>query len=396
MSDPFNSNPFQVVKHEGYFQRLGNSFGGIVGGFVAIFGFCALLWWNEGRAVEASTGLADALQSVIALTDTNPATANDGKLVHMTGEAKAIAPIADPDLKIEFPGALKVTRKSEMYQWVEETKTETRENLGGSKDTITTYAYKRDWSSTPVDSSRFNREAAAAEGRRLGVELVNPPMKVEGKPFVAGDAKIGGFILKPVLVAQLSGDAVPKPSAEPQGWTPDGAGYYRGLGNSGAPKIGDMRVSYIYLPSPQQVSVLARQQGASLEPWRAPNDYEVYRASVGDKTARMMISDQQSAENVMTWILRGVGIFGICIGFSLILAPLRAIANVVPFIAHIIQGGIWIIAVALGVPLGLIIIALAWLAHRPILGIGLLVAAAAIIWWFGWGRRRQAAAPQAI
>jgi len=78
-------------------------------------------------------------------------------------------------------------------------------------------------------------------------------------------------------------------------------------------------------------------------------------------------------------------------GFGLILAPLRAIANVVPFIANIVGGGISVIAFALGVPLGLIVIALAWVVYRPLIGIALLVVAGGIIYWFGWGRKRKPA-----
>lgn len=391
------SDPYTVTTNKSYFQRLGDSFGGIVGGFVLIVVCCGLLWWNEGRAVTAEKGLSAATDAAISLAVTTPDAANDGKLVHMTGEAKATAPISDADLGIAFADALVVSRKAEMYQWKEETSTKTEEKLGGGETTTTTYSYKREWSTSEIDSSKFNAAASAAEGRKVGAPLVNPPMTLKSADFAASDATLGGYKLKPALLGQLSGDATPKPVSEPAGWTPTAQGYYAGEGMPEEPKIGDMRVTYTYLASPQTVSVLARQQGPGLEPWRAPNGYEVYRLSLGDKTAAMMIEDQQSAENMMTWILRGAGIIGICMGFGLILAPLRAIANVVPFIARIVGGGISVIAFALGVPLGLIVIALAWLVYRPLIGVALLVVAGGIIYWFGWGRKRAApaAAPAA-
>ncbi|MBL9012347.1 MAG: TMEM43 family protein [Alphaproteobacteria bacterium] len=385
------SDPYTVTTNKSYFQRLGNSFGGIVGGFVLIVACCGLLWWNEGRAVTAEKGLSAATDAAISLTGTTPDAANDGKLVHMTGEAKSVAPVADADLGIAFADALVVSRKVEMYQWKEETSTKTEEKLGGGETTTTTYSYKREWSTSPIDSSKFNAGASAAESRKVGAPLVNPPMTLKSADFEAADATLGGYKLKPALLGQLSGDATPKPIAEPSGWTPTAQGYYAGEGMPEEPKIGDMRVTYTYLASPQTVSVLARQQGPGLEPWRAPNGYEIYRLSLGDKTAAMMIEDQQSAENMMTWILRGAGIVGLCMGFGLILAPLRAIANVVPFIANIVGGGISVIAFALGVPLGLIVIALAWVVYRPLIGIALLVVAGGIIYWFGWGRKRKPA-----
>jgi hypothetical protein len=389
------SDPYTVTTNKSYFQRLGNSFGGIIGGFILIVVCCGALWWNEGRAVTAEKGLSAAADSAISLSSTTPDAANDGKLVHATGEAKSVAPVADPDLELTFKDTLILTRKAEMYQWQEETQTKTEERLGGGETTTTTYSYKRVWSESEIDSSKFNPAASAAEARKVGAPLTNPSMTVKSKKFEAADATLGGYKLKPALLGQISGDAVPKPVEEPRGWTQTPQGYYAGEGIVEEPKIGDLRVNYTYLPSPQTVSVLARQQGAGLEPWRAPNGYEVYALAVGDKTAQMMISDQQATENTITWIIRVVGIVGLCIAFGLILAPLRAIANVIPFLARIIGGGISIVAFALGVPLGLIVIALAWLAYRPLIGGALLAVAIGIIYYFGWVRKRKAPAAAA-
>jgi hypothetical protein len=385
------SDPYSVTTNRSYFQRLGSSFGGIVGGFVLIVVCCGLLWWNEGRAVEAADGLSAASTAAIALTDANPDAANNGQLIHITAEAKATAPIADADLGISFADALVLSRKAEMYQWKENSTTKTEERIGGGETTVTTYSYERVWSSTMIDSSKFNAAASAAEGRKVGAPLVNPQMTVTSKSFTATDAVLGGFKLKPALLGQISGDAPAKPVTEPSGWTNTPQGYYAGEGMPEEPKIGDTRVTYTYVASPTTVSALGRQQGNSIEPWRAPNDYEVYALAIGDKTAKMMIADQQSTENMITWAVRIGGIIGLCMAFGLILAPLRAIANVVPFIARIVGGGISVIAFGLGVPLGLIVIALAWLAHRPLIGGGLLIAAAALIYYFGWVRRRSAA-----
>lgn len=387
------SDPYSVSTSQSYFQRLGSSFGGIVGGFVLIVICCGLLWWNEGRAVEAADGLSAASTAAIALTDTNPDAANNGALIHLTGEAKSTAPIADGDLGISFADALVLTRKAEMYQWKENSSTKTEERIGGGETTTTTYSYEKVWSPSEIDSSKFNAAASAAEGRKVGGPLANPAMTIKSHSFTASDAVLGGFKLKPALLGQISSDTPAKPVAEPSGWTNTPQGYYAGEGMPEEPKIGDTRVTYTYVASPQTVSVLGRQQGAGIEPWRAPNDYQVYALALGDKTAKMMISDQQSSENTMTWAIRIGGIIGLCMAFGLILAPLRAIANVVPFIARIVGGGVSVIAFALGVPLGLIVIALAWMAHRPLIGGGLLIAAVALIYYFGWMRKRGSAAP---
>jgi hypothetical protein len=385
------SDPYSTSTSRSYFQRLGSSFGGILAGFILIAICCYGLWWNEGRAVAAMKGLSAATDAAISLTSTTPDATNDGKLVHVTGEAKATAPIADPDLNISFANALTLSRTVEMYQWRENSSTKTEERLGGGETTTTTYSYEKVWSEVEIDSSKFNPSASQAEARKVGGALSNPAMTLKSKSLAATDATLGGYRLKEPLLTQLDGAAKATPTTEPAGWTPTPRGYYAGDGMVETPAIGDMRVTYEAVASPLTVSVLARQQGANLEPWRAPNNYEVYRAASGDKTAGMMIADQESSENTLTWIIRGVGTALMCMGFGLILGPIKALANVVPFIASIVGGGIGIIAFAFGVPLSLTVIALAWLVYRPLIGGALVIGAIAIIYYFGWVRRRKVA-----
>jgi hypothetical protein len=385
------SDPYSTSVSRSYFQRLGESFKGILAGFVIIAVAIGLLWWNENRAVVAAKGLAAASDSAISLTGTAPDAANDGKLVHATGEGKATAPVGDPDLGIVFADTLTLSRKAEMYQWKENSSTKTEERMGGGETTTTTYSYEKVWSETAIDSGKFNPDASAAERRRQGTPLTNPPMKVTSKSFAAEDGTLGGFRLKPDILMQATGEAAAKPSAEPEGWTPSGQGYYQGMGTAERPRIGDTRVTYTRLASPQTLSVLARQQGANLERWRAPNGYEVYRLEVGDKTAEMMIQDQQSAETTMTWVLRAVGTVLTCNGFGLILAPIKAIANVIPFLANIVGFGTGAVGVVLGLTVSLVVIALAWLFYRPLIGGALLAAAVGLIVYFGIVRKSKAA-----
>ena len=56
--------------------------------------------------------------------------------------------------------------------------------------------------------------------------------------------------------------------------------------------------------------------------------------------------------------------------------------NVIPLVASIIGGGIGLIAFGLGSGLSLIVIAIAWFTFRPLLSLGLLVAAGAAIYFF--------------
>jgi transmembrane protein TMEM43 len=59
------------------------------------------------------------------------------------------------------------------------------------------------------------------------------------------------------------------------------------------------------------------------------------------------------------------------------------LGSVLPFLGGLIEAGAFIFALALSVPLTLVTIALAWFAHRPILGCGLIAAAVAVYFLLG-------------
>jgi hypothetical protein len=49
-----------VASSQGFFSRITNSLAGLIIGPLLIIGAIVLLWWNEGRAVQAIVGLKDA------------------------------------------------------------------------------------------------------------------------------------------------------------------------------------------------------------------------------------------------------------------------------------------------------------------------------------------------
>lgn len=147
---------FTETSTQGFGSRIANSLAGLVIGPLLVIGAIALLWWNEGRAVHAITGLKDAASQVVEAEASEPLPGNDGKLVHVVGPATSRAPIQDSDVGLGFTDQVAVARTAEMYQW-KETKTErTQDNVGGSATTTTTYDYSREWSEDAIDSSKFN------------------------------------------------------------------------------------------------------------------------------------------------------------------------------------------------------------------------------------------------
>jgi transmembrane protein TMEM43 len=371
---------FTETTHQGFGSRLANSFAGLIIGPLLVIGAIVLLWWNEGRAVQAIVGLKDAASQVVEAEASGPAPANASKLVHVVGPATAQAPIQDSDVGITFTDQVAVSRTAEMYQWKENKKEETKEELGGGTTTTTTYDYSREWSDDPVNSSEFRYP----DGHQ------NPEMPFRSKRFAASDAKLGGWKLDAGTLDRVGLSQALTPNA-PSGWTLSGDNYYRG--DASAPKVGDMRVRYLGLPSGTTLSVLARQSGDGFAVFTAKNGYEVELASAGDHSAAELIENKRKAEAILTWILRGVGTLLMFLGFAVFLAPLSTMAAVIPLLGGVVRGAVGLVALAIAVPLSILVIAFAWLAYRPLIGGALILLAAAV--GYGLWRWRKSRAPAA-
>ena len=111
------------------------------------------LFWNEDRTAQTAESLAEGETLVVDIDPGRIDPANEGKLIHVTGTMKAGTAPNDTEFGVSAEG-LKLVRTVEMYQW-EEQKEETRKNVDGTQETVTTYSYVRGWSPRHIDSSRF-------------------------------------------------------------------------------------------------------------------------------------------------------------------------------------------------------------------------------------------------
>jgi hypothetical protein len=180
----------------------------------------------------------------------------------------------------------------------------------------------------------------------------------------------------------------------PASWTPSGENYYRG--DPAAPKVGDMRVRYVGLPSGTTVSVLAKQSGNGFAAFTTKNGYQVELAAVNDHSAAALIENQRKAEALLTWVLRGVGTLLMFLGFAVFLAPLSTIASVIPLFGRIVGGAAALVALVIAIPLSILVIAFAWFTYRPLIGGSLILLALAVgygLW--RWRKSRAAAEPAA-
>ncbi|GAB0150458.1 hypothetical protein McPS_31980 [Marichromatium sp. PS1] len=354
---------FTETTHRSWFSRIGGALTGILFGLILVVVASSLLWWNEGRAIDRTRTLDAGAEAVVSIAATPVDPANDGELVHLSGATHTDARLRDPIFAIEVP-AIRLERQVEMYQWSEQRESETVKELGGGETTRTTYSYQRTWSSQPIDSSGFRHP----EGHH------NPTMPYTSEQWQADRVTLGAFRLAPAFVSQIGGARTLPVDAEeaPTGFVSDGSGFYKGTPAN--PEVGDLRVSFRVVDPDGEISAIGRQQGDTLVTARLKHG-TIALLEPGQIDAITMFEHAHSANALLTWGLRVGGVVALWIGLALILAPLKVIADLIPMLGSLVGFATGLVAALLALATGSLVIALAWIAHRPLLGGALLVAA---------------------
>lgn len=386
-----SQDQISVTTNTSWFSRLGGAIKGVVFGLVLVLGSIFLLSWNENRSINSIRTNNEGASAVVSVDVNRVDAANEGKLVHVSAPAVAAGQRVDTQAGVAVDG-LVLKRTVEYYQWVETSQPETRTKLGGGQETVTTYSYAMDWTNVPQDSASFNQP----QGHQ------NPTVTLKDAEYVAEQANIGAFKADASVVGQLTADTPYVPSSEQvqaaavalgKPATLQDNGVYVGA-NPVVPQVGDMKVSYRYVPQNTVVSAIGAQTQGSLTPYVAKSGNSILMARSGTASAAEMFQAAKAANKTMTWILRGVGVAAMIAAFGMILAPLGVLGDVVPFIGSIVRMGTGLIAGVLGAALSLIVIAIAWIVVRPLLGIALLAVAGAAVAGVIWMRKRKPSQPQ--
>ncbi len=384
MPDTFTSTTSQS-----WFSRLFGSIKSVLVGLVFFVAAFPLLWWNESRAVRTARSLSEGAGAVVSSPVDSLDASKEGHLVHMSGPVTTEQPIVDDKLPVEAQ-AVKLIRKVQMYQWVEEEKRETRKKLGGGEETITTYTYNKEWADDRVDSSSFKHP----EGHE---NPEAPPF--ESTTFVADPVKVGVHRLSPEQLGQLNdstefpvpAEAAGKLSAELQETVGVvGGKFYMGA-DSAKPEIGDAQISYAVV-KPAAVSLAAVQVGDTFAAYQAKEGDSILLVQEGTHTAAQMFQKAQDDNATMTWILRAVGFVVMFLGIFMVFRPIAVFADVIPLFGTMLGAGIGFFSFLGAATLSFVTIAIAWVFVRPLLGISMLVVAlGAAIWLLSVGRKKKAA-----
>ena len=136
---------------EGWGSRLGGSIKGVLaGGLIFLAGF-PILFWNEGNAVKTARAIDEGEGACVSLESNAKVDPEmEGKFVHMSGKADTKDILVDDVFGISNT-AIRLERKVEMFQWIEDSKTQEKKKLGGSVEKTTTYTYRQAWVDHAID-----------------------------------------------------------------------------------------------------------------------------------------------------------------------------------------------------------------------------------------------------
>ena len=200
---------YQEVKTENYGTRLSNSFKGIVTGLIMFVAGTVLIWWNEGRAVKTSDAIDEAQQNTVLVDNVSKIDPSlEGQLIHAQAFANSLDSLTDAAYGVGAR-AININREVEYYQWVEHAREETRERIGGTKETVTTYTYEQKWVSEP-NTDPLKDPAYA--GRNFALTTI-PDNLILATNVQLGAYKLPGFIIDDIsgsvpVMAKMTQDQV--------------------------------------------------------------------------------------------------------------------------------------------------------------------------------------------
>ena len=423
----------------GYGTRVGNSIKATLMGFVIIIGATILLWWNEGRAVKTADMLEDAQGACVEMPNPDKMDKSlDGELVCGTAMANTEEVLTDADFGIS-ENAISLTRKVEYYQWVEHSESKSEDKLGGKEETTTTYTYKQEWVSSPVNSGDFKDPAYQgknytwttveeqdlwAEKVTFGAYVLNEslihsisstePVELDvdfqvlqsmDRSIADTYARIKGntaavtnnAINAVTNIADSVGTTAADTTAQASNSNQVDLNYVHQNGNviyygrsANAPEVGDVRITF-EKTVPAKVTVVSVVDGNTFKPFVASNKKKFQTLRMGKKSIEEIFEEENESNTMWTWILRIVGILLVISGFKSLFSFLETLLKVVPFLSSIFAFGVGIICTIVGIVYSLIVIALAWIFYRPVLGIILLVIEGFLVWVFAFNGKKKLA-----
>jgi hypothetical protein len=260
-----------------------------------------------------------------------------------------------------------------MYQWKEN-----EERTGSGNNRERHYSYSLQWVSSLEPSERFRQP----EGHKNPDHWRTPPKILSVPSATLGDWQISSPVLHRIdakehwIPAQQELKALPPPLAKSAHLTGD---YLYFAQDPSAPEVGDERVRFNIVPI-GPISVIARQTGNGLSEYHTSNGRELVLAEAGVVGAETMFQHALTHNRVLTWILRGAGVFLMFFGIRLMIQPVTSLLDWIPFVGGIIDSGATLASLLVALGGSAITIAVAWFAVRPLFSGTLAIGAVGSFW----------------
>ena len=370
---------YTETKTTWYFSRIWNSIKGILFWIILIIGSVILLWWNEGRTIDIAKWLSEwekiTVNGIVSPLDNSL----DWKLIHISWEATTDDILKDNTFFIE-KNAIKLIREVEMYQWKENSKTETRDNLWGSETKTTTYTYEKIWDDKKISSSSFKESWHE-----------NPnSWQYESQTNTSNNVFIWDLKLSSPFVSQFN-------KKEQISLTEENYNVFKNANsnlnskllsgiiyiwnwNLSAPQIWDLKVTF-YWVYPSIVSVIWKQENSSLNSYKTKTDTSINLFQYLEVSKEEMYQKAKSDNKIMAWIIRWWGLLLMFIGFNMVFWIFVIIAKVIPFLSSIVWFWTGLISFFLTLIVWWWTIIIAWFFVRPLLSISLIILIAIAIFW---------------
>jgi len=316
-------NQFTVTQTTGYGNRIMNSIAGVFFGILLFFGSFVVLYLNEGRfdystLAKTATDISSTSQADSSL---------NGKLISTSGTLSSNETVSD-NLYLKAGNYIDVRRVVEMYAWKETSSSHTQQNVGGSQTTQTTYIYSTEWTDNPADSANFKDQAGH----------VNPSKSLGDSDDRVTAATIGNYNIDMPDVTMPVGTKIALDVSDTQNANlQNGYVFISATPNSSdsvmSPQVGDLRVSYLAIPSGQSATVFGKLDEQNIDPYFSQDNHRLFQIFM--TTRDQAIASLHSQYELWLWIFRGIGFLMMFFGLLMIVSPITTVLSILPILGEI-------------------------------------------------------------
>lgn len=354
-------------------KKKGSLLGTILFGPALVGAGVLVLWENEGRFNFAKAAADAPVVGTIAEAAQHDTFA-------LTDRIDTQIPIEDKYLE-PFIGYHRVTRDAEIYCWDKRRKDD--------RD-----VWDLDWHSS-VDSNSRN----SGVRQTLAGDVLLPKKYQVGELTVASN---NIHFADGTIAIQLQGKALTKVGSQNR---LRNTGGFLVKGSLANPKLGDERLSYTGIPNAPTATYFGRISGELAtgkqfdieKSWISSiigNDGVLHHVVNGERTTA--IATMQGYFNQIKWWTRLGGTVAVVLGFLFGIGSVASLLYPIPVLGRIVEGGVFVVSVVLGVTLSTVVIAVSAVFHSVIFLVLALLLVVAIVGWLVYSRRRSKANAQSV